>query len=444
MKIIKSSLFLFLGTLASIQFGHVYGQTNASSYSMIGIGDINYNNFDRSTGMANSGISLSSAAGNYMYLANPASFADLGDMFFKGELSANFKGVDYTGTPMSNSTKTNSKDLQFQKILFGLKIKRFWGMGFGLKQFSSINYTLNGTEPIGGSNTTVPISINGHGGLNQFFWINAFRIAKGLNVGIESSYLFGSQQQEKTTAADGYINQSNLNTTVTNYYHKLYFKGGIQYHTKVSDKWRLGIGVTGSNKSVLTGNTTYDLTQGTLGLVQQPLTIVKDSAIGTTKFALPLMLGGGISMNYDNTWTFAADYQHQGWKNAGNLNGAGYFYGNAERFSGGVEYTKKQTIIQNGYIREIERYFFQFGGYYTQGFLNVNGQRINDFGGTFGFGVNTKNHSNGYGAGLGYMINLGVGSMGTTNNNLIKQTYYQVGVTLSFNDFWDSRKKVID
>ncbi|PZP52318.1 MAG: hypothetical protein DI598_01025 [Pseudopedobacter saltans] len=421
----------------------MYAQTNASAYSMIGMGDINYNYFDRSTGMGNSGISLSSAGGNYMYLANPASFADLGDMFFKGEISANFKGVNYTGTPMSNSTKTNSSDVQFQKILFGLKVKHFWGMGFGLKQFSSINYNFTGTEAINGSSITVPMTVSGDGGLNQFFWINSFRIAKGLNIGIESSYLFGSQQQEKTTTADGIINSSDLNTTVTSYYHKLYFKGGIQYHKKLNDKWRLGLGLTGSNKTALRGNTTYDLTQGTLGLVTQPTTIVKDSAIGTTKFTLPLTLGAGVSMNYDNKWTFAADYQRQNWKNAGNLNGAGYVYGDAQRFSGGVEYAKKQTIIQNGYVRDVERYFVQFGGYYTQGFLNVNSNRINDFGGTFGIGFNTKQRAS-YGPTLSYMINLNVGSMGTTNNNLVRQTYYQVGVTLSINDFWDARKRVID
>ncbi len=438
MKINKSSLFLLLGSLASLKYGKTFAQTNASPYSMIGIGDMNYNYFDRSAGMANSGISLSSASGNYMYLANPASFADLRDMYFKGELSANFKGVSYTGNPINTSAKSNSSDLQFQKILFGLKMKPWWGMGFGLKQFSSINYTYTGTQDINGSTITVPVSIDGHGGLNQFFWINAFRVAKGLNVGIESSYLFGSQQQQKTMTADGVINSSDLNTTVTNYYHKLYFKGGIQYHTKVSDRWRLGLGVTGSNKSVLSGNTTYDLTQGTLSNLGLPTTIVKDSSIGTNKFTLPLMLGGGISMNYDNKWTFAADYQRQQWKDAGNPSGLGYFYGNAQRISGGIEYAKKQTIIQNGYVTEMERYYVQFGGYYTQGYLNIRGQRINDMGGTFGVGFNSKQ------TGLGYMFHLNVGSTGTTSNNLIRQTYYQVGVTLSYNDFWDARRRVID
>lgn len=438
MKINKSSLFILLGTLASLKFAGLHAQTNASPYSAIGIGDINYNNFDRSTGMGNSGISLSSAAGNYMYLANPASFADLRDMYFKGELSANFKGITYTGNPMNTSAQTNSKDLQFQKLLFGLKIKPWWGMGFGLKQFSSINYNFTTTEPIGGTFSTVPAAITGQGGLNQFFWINAFKVAKGLNVGIESSYLFGSQQQQKTTTADGVINQQNLNTTVTTYYHKIYFKGGVQYHTKLNDKWRLGLGATGSNKTTLSGSTTYDLTQGNLGQLTVPTTIVKDSVVGTTKFNLPLTLGAGVSLNYDNKWTFAADYQRQQWKNAGNSNGLGYVYGNAQRVSGGVEYAKKQTFVQNGYINEMERYYIQFGGYYTQGFLNINGQRINDFGGTFGVGFNSRRSA------LGYMLNLNVGSLGTTQNNLIKQTYYQVGVTLSFNDFWDARKKVID
>ncbi|MFT4203102.1 MAG: hypothetical protein QM610_04245 [Chitinophagaceae bacterium] len=443
MKLNKSSLYLLMVTLFSLKYGESHAQTNVSPYSMIGIGDINYSYFDRASGMGNSGISLSSLNGAYMYLANPASFADLRDMYFKGEVSANFKGATYSGTPTNTANKTYSTDLQFQKILFGLKLKHWWGMGFGLKQFSSINYSYSTTQSINGSTITVPVTIKGHGGLNQFFWANAFRLAKGLNVGIESSYLFGSQQQLKTMTADGVINSSDLNTTVTNYYHKIYFKGGIQYHAKLNDRWRLGVGVVGTNKTKLKGNTTYDLTQGDLDETGVPTTIVTDSSIGTTKYTLPLMLGGGVSLTYDNKWTFAADYQRQQWKDAGNAKGLGYVYGNAQRFSGGVEYAQKQTFIQNGYVTEMERYFFQFGGYYTQGQLIIRGNRINDFGATFGFGVNTKSRAS-YGPGLGYIINLGVGSVGTTSNSLVRETYYQLGVTLSFNDLWNTGRRVIE
>lgn len=415
---------------------NIKAQTNASPYSMIGIGDINYNNYDRATGLGGAGFSLSS--GNYMYMANPASFADLQDHYFSAELAANFKNVAYKGQSIGTNSDGHSNDLQFQKLSFAIKGAKFWGIGFGLKQYSSINYSNTMTENVIGNNISQSVNLRGTGGLNQFYWSNSFHVVKGLNVGLETSFLFGSQQLNKTTTESSVVS-SDLNTTNTTYYHKIYFKGGLQYHTRLSKNTTLGVGLVGAMKTRLHGIDTYDLTSGSLNTIGTiPITLVNDSGIGNSQFYLPQMIGGGVSLKYKNAWTFNADYQRQNWSSANNSGGLSYTFANSQRVSGGVEYAKMTTVIQNGNVFSYEKYYFQLGGFYNQGNVVVRDHRINDFGVTMGFGVNSKYTP------LGYLFNVQVGSRGTTANSLIKENYIQVGVVLSYRDLWRNNNFIRD
>ncbi|QES87481.1 hypothetical protein [Rhizosphaericola mali] len=430
---------VLISLISLVSFGinkNVQAQTNASPYSMIGIGDLNYNNYDRSTGLGGAGFSLSS--GNYMYMSNPASFVDLQDHYFSAELAANFKYVNYKGQSIGTDANVNSSDLQFQKLSFGIKGAKFWGIGFGLKPYSSINYNNTTTENVVGSNIIQSINLSGNGGLHQFYWSNAFRLFKGLNLGLESSFLFGSQQLSKTTSSSSVVS-SDLNTTNTNYFHKIYFKGGLQYHTRLSKDVALGVGLVGAMRTRLHGIDTYDLTSGNLGTVGTiPVTLVSDSGIGNSNFYLPQMLGGGVSVKYKNAWTFNADYQRQNWSSANNSGGLSYTFANSQRISGGVEYAKMTTVIQNGNVFSYEKYYYQLGGFYNEGNLIVRDRRINDFGVTMGFGVNSKYTP------LGYLFNVQVGSRGTTANSLIKENYIQIGVVLSYRDLWHNNSFIRD
>src|ERR1019366_6152550 len=71
----------------------VDAQNVTSPYSIIGIGDLEQSYFNRTSGMANTGIAYSN--NNYVTINNPASLSMLTNQLFLVELSGRGKFVQY-------------------------------------------------------------------------------------------------------------------------------------------------------------------------------------------------------------------------------------------------------------------------------------------------------------------------------------------------------------
>ncbi|ANI89679.1 hypothetical protein A9P82_10495 [Arachidicoccus ginsenosidimutans] len=405
----------------------MFGQTNTSPYSILGIGDIVNRTFDRSAGMGGAGISLESY--RYIYDENPASLPYLSDHNLSMEVSGNLNIIQYKGNPLLNKSVTSSQ-FQIERFVMGVKVMPFWGLSLGLKQFSSSNYYFTQQQNIIGGIGSIPVTHKGSGGLNQVSLSNGFKIGN-FSVGLNSSMLFGHMQDEKALLSQYSLGEQ-YNSTILQYYSHFYFEGGVQYHGKISPKWQIGVGAIASNKTELGGDTYYTLTQGDPS-VSLPTNIISDSVVGKSYFNLPVMYGGGLSLTYDNKLTFAADYKQQSWSSVKNSNsGFDYSFQNSHQVSGGIEYTKRKNIPVQGSNNFVafDKYFFQFGGYYGNEYLVMRGQQLKNTGITLGVGVNS------FKTGLGYMFNFQIGSRGTTVNNLIKENYFQMGVTISYIDQW--------
>jgi hypothetical protein len=66
-----------------------FTQNNSSPYSILGIGDIEESYFNRTSGMANTGIAYRNK--NYLTHNNPASVSELQEQFFMVEAAARGK-----------------------------------------------------------------------------------------------------------------------------------------------------------------------------------------------------------------------------------------------------------------------------------------------------------------------------------------------------------------
>ena len=98
-----------------------------------------------------------------------------------------------------------------------------------------------------------------------------------------------------------------------------------------------------------------------------------------------------------------------------------------------------ETLPDRGDIRNlINRITYRAGVRYSDYYLTVKGQEIEDKAITLGLGIPFKRSgfSN---------LDLGVelGQMGTTKNNLIKETYFRfsIGLSLFGDDFWFVKPK---
>src|SRR5665213_3209146 len=172
----------------------VCAQNVTSPYSIIGIGDIEQSYFNRTSGMANTGIAYSNS--NYITINNPASLSGLTNQLFLVELSGRGKFVQYSGTGVTPGL--SAQDFSVEKLSLGIRINKWWGSAVGLMPYSTSNYSFSGTQALQGTNLTVPVNYDGSGGLNRFFFSNGFKITKHLSLGVNTSFLGGSLLQQDT------------------------------------------------------------------------------------------------------------------------------------------------------------------------------------------------------------------------------------------------------
>ncbi len=406
----------------------VTAQNNTSPYSIIGIGDIEKSYFDKTSSMAHTGIALSSDATNrFLYHANPASYSGLQDKAFNFEATARYKGVSYAGTPINNASASQSSDLQFKKLVVAIKIKPRWGAAIGLLPFSTSNYSYFGTKIIQGSTFTAQTYNEGTGSTNQFFIANSYKINKHLSIGIHTAYIFGQLEQKETIISS--VSDSALVTDRNLLLGNFYFKGGIQFKTKINDKLQLSAGATGSLKTPLKANYQLKVTDGSTALIN-------NQQFRNTFFNLPVMYAGGVALKLKDKYTFAADYNFQSWTGS-NTNTSNYQLVNSSRYSAGFEYSKKISYRDyQGNLLSAEKYFLQTGFSYCNSYLKINGIQLTDYSVTIGGGFNALTKSN-----LGLLMGIEIGQRGTKDAGLIKETYTQAHVTFVYRDFWRVKVK---
>ncbi|MDD2489093.1 MAG: hypothetical protein PHD62_06480, partial [Bacteroidales bacterium] len=78
---------------------------------------------------------------------------------------------------------------------------------------------------------------------------------------------------------------------------------------------------------------------------------------------------------------------------------------------------------------------YRFGFFYDDGMLEFNNTRINQYGISCGFGFPIKKSNT--------MINLSLEYIkrGTTQNNLIQEDYFRLGLSFSAKDLWFFKRK---
>jgi hypothetical protein len=407
----KVILVIFLLSASSVK---LFAQTNNSPYSILGIGDIEDSYFNRTSGMANTGLAFRS--NQYLILNNPASLSGLTNRLFNAEVGIRGTVMNYKGAGV-DLNNNQSSDITFKKIIVGTKITKHWGSSGGLVPFSTQSYEFTSPDPTIGNDY-----FQGNGGLNKVYWANAYEFFNHLSIGLDAGYLFGSLQQKKTAHdannTELYSQTNNINLT------NGYLTYGLQYYGSITKKWDFVIGGTFSNQTNLLGRNTITLITPTDSVV--PL---YTNTLPQTYFTLPKSYGAGISITKNKKYTFLADYKYQAWSDL-HYSGFNYALRNSSRFSLGFELSKKK----NYYNTLVESRFLQAGFYYTNSYLDVYGQQLKDIGGTVGMGINSKRSL------LSYTIAFQYGIRGVNNLQQIQQRYGSITFSISYRDVWSSTK----
>jgi hypothetical protein len=390
---------------------HSYSQNVSSPYSIIGIGDIESSYFNRTSGMANTGIAYQND--KQITLNNPASLSGLQNQLFLVDLYGRGKFVTFSGKTLP--TNLTGKDFSVERLSLGMRITKWWGSAIGLMPFSTSNYSFSGTKNLQGTSSTLPVEYDGSGGVNRFFFANGFKITKNLSIGINTSFLGGSLTEKDSLISPDL--STALFTTKNTYIRDWYFEYGLQYHIPVSKKWDVTIGATYAPKTALRD-------QNSALVLDETGDTLSNRVISNTVFTLPNTTGVGIAVSKNKQLTFVADYRFQDWKSL-NIKGQNYALVNSNRYSVGAEYAKQKVYVGVPY----ETFSLQAGFFYDQSYLKIYNEQINDVGFTLGAGLNSKRST------LSYHLSFEYGVRGS-NNTPIKENYAGFTFGLSFKDFW--------
>lgn len=397
----------------------------ATPYSNYGIGTVNRSSNGILDAMGGSSYAMQSPY--YINFRNPASYAAFDSLSFVADVAASIYSVRSTQFQISQRNTYARPGY----LSFGLPVTRHWRTSLVIVPFSSVGYSVE-TEKIIENIGNASYTYTGTGGVNQLFWGNAFKIWKGLSIGLNAGYMFGSITSSSNTEFDG----SNLmNSYIKDSYnvHGVYLTGGIQYFFNAGDNHRIGLGAVYGNTAYIWAKenlliNTYSGSFVTTALYDTVL--YTDDARGSLK--IPQTVGAGLSYNYKEKITVATDVTWQNWakydfmKRKDSLN-------NSLTFSLGVQYIPDP--MSNKFFR---RMAFRAGGKYSTGELTIRNKPITEFGVCIGVGIpltTFNTHSS-----LNLMFEYG--KMGTLANDLIRQNYFKFSVNFTLQEKWYQRVKI--
>jgi len=379
-----------------------------SPLSIFGIGEIEYRDFGRTTGMGSVGIGLQSE--NFLNRSNPAALSGIDTLRFVVDVSAVIKFSEF----ITSTDNARTNNFNFKNIAAGVRLSNRWTSSVGLSPFSNVGYSIRNSQPREGSvDAQGELFFTGSGGVNKFYWANAVELFRGFSLGVTSSYLFGNITHTQ---------ESNVsNRTETHNINKLNFDFGVQYSHFFGGHTRVTVGGIYGYESKM------DIQQNVT--LSSHNVILQNRRLPDQILYLPEYYGVGFSITHNRNnpeWVFAADYKFQNWS-TNRLQHKELTFADSHIYSAGLQLTPNTRRPER--LSQVMR--FQLGASYSRSYLRVHGYQLEDYSVSMGVGIPF---------GLAYVnISAIVGESGTGQRGGITERYFMLSVGMSLVDRWFSR-----
>ncbi|MBW8199795.1 hypothetical protein [Flagellimonas abyssi] len=418
---IKKILIAFLCVVAHGAFAQ---NGTISPYSYFGIGD------DRDKGAVDTqmmgGVSMYGDS-IHINLSNPAAYSKL-------RLTAYTAGIshkEYQLKSWNEEQRTSVTNLDYLAI--GFPLAKNVGFGFGIMPYSSVGYSLNSTS--NSANGEVSNFFEGEGGLNRLYASIGFEPIKNLSFGVTANFNFGTLEYQRIQSVEGvqFGTLDDRESKINGYD----FKYALNYNPTIKDKYTLYTSVLVNTQGNLTSENTQTL--GSFSLVTGNNVEVVDvdldaSNLRNTELKIPTRTTFGLGFGENKKWFLGAEYSFQQMGDFENtfLGLDNIDYGDANTYALGGYWIPDYRSL-TGYFNRIT---YRAGLRYDVTGMTINNKEINNFGITFGLGLPLgADFSN---------LNVGfeLGRRGTTDANLIEESYFKVNIGLSLNDRWFQQRKI--
>ena len=385
----------------------------SSPFSIFGIGEIEVRDFGRTTAMGSVGIGYQSE--NFLNRRNPAGLSGIDTLRFILDVSASAKFSQFR----TSNFKANTTNFNFKSLAVGVRLSKRWTSSVGLCPFSNAGYHLIDRQSIPG--TEIDVNFTSSGGVNKFYWGNAFELFRGFSIGVNSSFIFGNITRNEDLEALLVRDTYNVN--------KLSFDFGAQYSRWFGQFTNVTVGGVYGNQSKMLVQRTQTITSGNY--------IERIQRFPDRKSYIPETYGAGFSILRNKKaaeWIFAADYQYWKWS-ADTFHDKKMRYTDSRILSAGFQITPNKQRPEN-YLQALR---FHLGASYNQSYLKVNGYQVEDLSVSVGIGlpfINNRTYERSY-------VNVSAifGESGTGKKGGITERYALLSVNLSLIERWFAKRQ---
>lgn len=380
-KAIITIAFSILGT-------SFYAQNISDTYSQLGVGRPDGVVQAEQVGMG--GLSAAIVTQDGLNFYNPASYT------FLNNVVLNFGG-EFQFTKMQNNLASANKStggLNQFSIGVPIKIKKHnLGLAFGYVPFSQAGYSFTNSDTIRTPEDTIGVSLNykGRGGIDRIYLGMSSKIYKGLSVGINGNFYFGSLITQQNTIAEneGFLNSSYERTVrITDFS----FDAGLQYTDTIKtldslgrlseNPWFITLGGTYTYGNNMRTKTTILAQYFTGTDITSPAYLTDTllyKGISHTKF--PSSARVGFSFGRINKFLIGTEFQYHMWKD--------FRYGNGNPeslFSNSYTAAIGAQISPNREKGFFNKLYYRVGARYGNSYLSPKSTPFTNFGISFGLG----------------------------------------------------------
>ena len=416
MNRLKSLVVVFCIIFSTTMFAQL--ATN-SPYSHFGLGDLQGNVFPEYNALGGGVTAIGSP--NSINYTNPATYISFNPKSFLFSTG----GWSQT-TRMQNLIEEQTvSNNAFSHLILGFPINKKLAASAGITPFSSMGYAINTRN----TEYNADMSYYGDGGISKIYFGGAYEPFKGFSVGINASYLFGSLNRRKQLIYDDesfFNSRANSKINLKGYYYEL----GFLYKKVLSEDNEISFGLNANNNSSIRAKRSdivesFEFSE----FFESP----KDTFVNSTEWGyatLPRCISAGVSYRDAKKWLLVADYSMQNWENYSlfdeidDLN-------SSMRISAGLQYTPEFNSVTKYY----KRMQYRLGGAYSNMPISLNDTQLKEMRLRLGFGIPVRKSR------TKYDLSLTLGQRGTTDNNLIKEQFIRIGLSVSYEGIWFVKRK---
>lgn len=421
MKMKKLSISLCLGLAALLATLSASAQNSEiSPYSRFGYGVLDSHATAAQKGMG--GVGIAQRDGRSINFMNPASYAAIDSLTFLFDMAGNIKGVKTSETVNGTmlSGKNTAGGLDYVALQF--PVTRYGGMAIGMVPYSSVGYKFGGNIENGTA------SYEGSGNINELFVGLSVRPLKGLTLGANISYMFG------TLLNDNYVYGESSSTLfekvmeIRDYNIRL----GVQYGFPVNADNSVAVGVIYSPKKSFRGHAygvKYDINKDT-----------KNDTIGYTsmrdKYQQAETWGAGIAWTWRKKLTAEVDYTYQPWKGMKYNSIEGYDQVIANRFDNYWKAAFGLQFLPNLRGNYLSRITYRAGAWMANDYILVGDNSVKEYGVSVGLGLpapSTKTVVN---------LTFEYHHREASPLPLVKENYFQFTLGINVNELWFWQNKL--